>query len=332
MWSARSPGKKQSGRPGSGVLEQVRLASGRNGGGAWTMRVPLAVLGALIARPHRGQAPTAPGTTSLSTLRLTSILPLSPSTSLRRSFQHFALAQTDKAGQHDEQLQPVRRGPVITAISSTVAGTATRLTAAVPAPRIFGGARSISSSSSAAWSSERSRRYAAASLPELVPCRCGRPRSIPGGLRSRSLKEPAYNSRAVPRSAAVAEVGVPETLERSLGAVTNERGVSPSSRSTWRRTRQRRWFARSPVSPCTSSLKTWTDGFKRLALAAIIRPSAGILVATRSAIANASATKDGTASRGRHSPRASTRSTTPNASPVQVTTECRNNSPIASAI
>ena len=55
----------------------------------------------------------------------------------------------------------------------------------------------------------------------------------------------------------------------------------------------------------------------------MIGPSAGILVATRRAITNASATKDGTASRGRHSPRASTRSTAPNASPVQVTTEWR---------
>ena len=47
---------------------------------------------------------------------------------------------------------------VMTSSSSRVAGTAIRVTSAVLAPRIFGGARSISSSSSAATSIERSSR------------------------------------------------------------------------------------------------------------------------------------------------------------------------------
>ena len=57
---------------------------------------------------------------------------------------------------------------MMTASSSRVAGTATRLTGADPAPRIFGGARTISSSSSADWRIERSSRYAAALLASVA--------------------------------------------------------------------------------------------------------------------------------------------------------------------
>ncbi len=46
----------------------------------------------------------------------------------------------------------------IVVISSKVAGMTTCLTGALPAPRIFGGTRSISSSSWAAWRIERSSR------------------------------------------------------------------------------------------------------------------------------------------------------------------------------
>ena len=56
----------------------------------------------------------------------------------------------------------------MTSISPNAAGFATRFTRAEPAPRTFGGARSISSSSSAAWRMERRSRYAAAFVASVL--------------------------------------------------------------------------------------------------------------------------------------------------------------------
>ncbi len=74
----------------------------------------------------------------------------------------------------------------MTASSSKVAGTATRFTGALLAPRIFGGARSISSSSSAACISERSSRYAAALVDSVDASSDARQALISERVTSRS--------------------------------------------------------------------------------------------------------------------------------------------------
>ncbi len=122
------------------------------------MRVPLAVLGELIGRPHWGHAPAAAGLASLSTLRLTLIRPVTPSTSERRSSSSSPWRRPTNAASTMRSLRWSGIASVMTSISSRVAGTAIRWTRAVLAPRIFGGARSMSSSSSAATSIERSSR------------------------------------------------------------------------------------------------------------------------------------------------------------------------------
>lgn len=71
-------------------------------------------------------------------------------------------------------------------ISSSVAGLMTRLTRDEPAPRIFGGARKISSSSSAATRIARSTRYAAALLDSVSGSSAARHRLISESVTSTS--------------------------------------------------------------------------------------------------------------------------------------------------
>lgn len=102
--------------------------------------------------------------TSLLTIR-----PITPSTS-EPKLEKFTLAQAHGGASTISSRRRSDIASVMTAISSKVAGTATLRTAAVLAPRIFGGARSISSCSAAAWSSERSNLYAAAFDASVFGC------------------------------------------------------------------------------------------------------------------------------------------------------------------
>lgn len=101
MWSVRSPGNSSPSGPAAQCSSRCFCSIGRNGGGTWTVRIPLTVFGALTARPQFGHAPLAPGRTSSSTFRVTLIRPVIPSM-IAASSEGRRLRDALHPGQHDE--------------------------------------------------------------------------------------------------------------------------------------------------------------------------------------------------------------------------------------
>jgi hypothetical protein len=151
-------GEQQSGRAGRRVLEQVLLQQRQKR----RRHVDGPDAARCLRRAHDATAlpagANAPATTSLVDLAAD----LDPAVDAvdveRRSSSSSPWRRRTNAARTMSNRRRSGMASLITAISSREACTATRLTGAEPAPRFLGGARSISSSSSADWSRERSSR------------------------------------------------------------------------------------------------------------------------------------------------------------------------------